>query len=49
MNVEERAIGMKIGQQAPNFELTDLDGNSRSLAEFKGHSHVLLVLNRGLI
>ena len=32
----------KIGTRAPNFILTDLDGNRVSLEDFKGKRHVLL-------
>ncbi|MBI4528786.1 MAG: redoxin domain-containing protein [Deltaproteobacteria bacterium] len=32
----------KIGTKAPDFTLTDLNGKSVSLAEFKGKKHVLL-------
>jgi peroxiredoxin len=32
----------KVGNQAPNFTLSDLDGNKVSLASFKGKKHALL-------
>jgi len=32
----------KVGSQAPNFSLSDLDGNHVSLSSFKGKKHVLL-------
>lgn len=36
-----RAIA-KVGTTAPNFTLTNLDGRSVSLEDFKGKKHVLL-------
>ena len=36
-----RAIA-KVGSQAPDFTLADLDGNDISLASFRGKRHVLL-------
>ena len=32
----------KVGTRAPNFILTDLNGNRVSLEDFKGKQHVLL-------
>ncbi len=32
----------QVGTRAPDFTLTDLDGESISLADFKGKKHVLL-------
>lgn len=32
----------QIGTKAPEFTLTDLDGNEVSLANFRGKKHVLL-------
>jgi peroxiredoxin len=32
----------KVGTSAPNFILTDLNGNRVSLEDFKGKRHVLL-------
>ena len=34
---------IKIGENAPDFELDDQFGRSVSLAQFKGKKHVLLV------
>jgi len=33
---------VKVGSQAPQFTLPDLDGNEFSLASFTGKKHVLL-------
>ena len=38
---EFRAVA-KVGSEAPNFTLVDLDGNVFSLASFRGNRHVLL-------
>ncbi|RMG63496.1 MAG: hypothetical protein D6715_11195 [Calditrichaeota bacterium] len=35
------------GQPAPEFQLTDWQGQAVTLSQFKGQRHVLLVLNRG--
>lgn len=32
----------QVGTKAPEFALTDLDGNRVSLEDFKGKKHVLL-------
>lgn len=32
----------QVGTKAPNFSLTDLDGNKISLADFRGKKHVLM-------
>lgn len=32
----------KVGTRAPNFILTDIDGNAVSSEDFKGKRHVLL-------
>jgi hypothetical protein len=31
----------KVGSEAPDFTLTDLDGNAISLMSFRGNKHVL--------
>ncbi len=33
---QEATIGIKVGEQAPDFTLVDLDGNSVTLSDFKG-------------
>lgn len=35
------------GEVAPDFTLTDYQGNTVQLSQFKGHKHVFLVFNRG--
>ena len=32
----------QVGNQAPDFSLTDLDGKTISLSEFRGRKHVVL-------
>jgi peroxiredoxin len=34
---------------APDFTLTDLDGNEVSLSDFRGEKHVFVVFNRGFV
>ena len=38
---------VEINAPAPDFTLTDYQGNEVSLSQFKGKQHVLLVFNRG--
>ena len=38
-----------IGKPAPDFSLTDTNGQPVSLADFKNTSNVLLVFNRGFM
>lgn len=38
-----------VNLPAPDFELTDYQGNLFRLSALKGTSHVLLVLNRGFV
>ena len=35
------------GEVAPDFTLTDYQGNEVRLSQFKGDKHVVLVFNRG--
>lgn len=35
------------GEVAPDFTLTDYEGNPVKLSQFKNEKHVLLVFNRG--
>ncbi len=37
----------RASEAAPDFELTDLDGNKVRLSQFRGHKHVVLVFTRG--
>jgi peroxiredoxin len=34
---------------APDFSLQDFQGETVRLSDFRGHSHILLVFNRGFI
>ncbi len=38
----ERAVELKVGDDAPNFTLKGSDGKTHTLAEFKGKSAVVL-------
>lgn len=40
---------VKLDRPAPSFTLDDYHGRAVSLAQFKGHQHVLLVFNRGFM
>jgi peroxiredoxin len=40
---------VQIDQPAPDFTLTDANGQKVSLAEFKYKANVLLVFNRGFM
>ena len=40
---------VELNAPAPDFALTDYEGNDVSLSQFKGKQHVLLVFNRGFI
>src|SRR5215472_8677143 len=37
--------GLAVGTEAPSIELPDLDGKSRSLAEFRGNPALLIFFN----
>lgn len=37
------------GEVAPDFTLTDYQGNPVRLAQFNGQKHVFLVFNRGFV
>jgi len=39
---------VEINAAAPEFELSDLQGNGVRLADYRGSKHVFLVFNRGL-
>lgn len=36
-----------LNTAAPDFELSDFNGNLFRLSDYRGKKHVLLVLNRG--
>jgi len=38
---------VSLNLPAPDFTLLDVHGNPVTLSDFKGESHVILVLNRG--
>jgi peroxiredoxin len=38
---------VQLNQEAPDFTLTDYNGQEISLSQFRGEKHVLLVFNRG--
>lgn len=40
---------VELNALAPDFALTDYEGNEVSLSQFKGQQHVLLVFNRGFL
>jgi len=38
---------IELNQPAPDFTLTDINGNEVSLSDFQGKKNVLLIFNRG--
>lgn len=38
-----------VNTPAPDFTLTDYQGNPVSLSDFEGQKHVLVVFNRGFV
>jgi peroxiredoxin (alkyl hydroperoxide reductase subunit C) len=38
---------VELNQSAPDFTLSDFNGNEVSLSDFRGKKNVLLVFNRG--
>lgn len=38
---------IELNKPAPDFTLTDFNGNEVSLSDFKGRKNVLLIFNRG--
>ena len=41
------SVILSEGQKAPDFSLTDQDGKTVKLSDFRGRKNVLLVFNRG--
>ncbi|GAB4280566.1 MAG: hypothetical protein Kow0080_33590 [Candidatus Promineifilaceae bacterium] len=39
----------EINKPAPDFTLTDFEGNDVTLSDFQGKKHVFLVFNRGFM
>ncbi|MBP1744885.1 MAG: alkyl hydroperoxide reductase/Thiol specific antioxidant/Mal allergen [Firmicutes bacterium] len=40
---------IEVNKPAPDFTLTDFEGNKFQLSSFRGLKHVLIVLNRGFM
>ncbi len=40
---------LAVGQVAPDFELTDVQGRSVRISDYKGRKHVVLVFTRGFM
>jgi peroxiredoxin len=40
---------VSVGRSAPDFELTDVQGNAIRLSDYRGEKHVLLVFARGFM
>ncbi len=38
---------IELNEMAPDFTLTDVNGQVVRLADFRGHWHIVLVFNRG--
>ena len=38
-----------IGQAAPDFQLTDVQGRTIRLADYQGRQHVILIFTRGFM
>lgn len=49
MERDEFMANVAVNLPAPDFTLTDYEGKTFKLLEFKGSKNVLLVLNRGFI
>ena len=41
-SAEDEAMELKVGDMAPDFKLMGSDGESYTLAQFKGKKHVVL-------
>jgi peroxiredoxin len=42
-------VMMRVGMEAPDFELPDLNGNAVRLSGFRNKKNILLVFNRGFL
>jgi peroxiredoxin len=40
---------VQLDKTAPDFALSDMDGNTVNLSAFRDRKHVLLVFNRGFL
>jgi peroxiredoxin len=38
---------VELNTPAPDFSLTDFQGENNTLSDFQGQKHILLVFNRG--
>jgi peroxiredoxin len=47
MLLREQNVCLNVGEEAPDFELSDEEGNKVRLSDFRGKKHVLLALNPG--
>jgi peroxiredoxin len=47
MILRERNVCLNVGEEAPDFELPDQDGNMIRLSDYRGKFNVLLALNPG--
>lgn len=47
MLLRQQNVCLNVGEEAPDFELPDEDGNMIRLSDYRGKSNVLLALNPG--
>ena len=47
MLLREQNVCLNVGEEAPDFELPDQDGNMKRLSDYRGKCNVLLALNPG--
>lgn len=45
----QSAKAPQIGQPAPDFSLTDINGKTITLSDFKGKKNVMVVVHRGWV